>query len=143
MFQSLNHYEVKNLDKDSLVIYVGKIYSTFKVKDYYSIFKPLYENNISVDMIVQNVSADNKKTDVTFTIKREDLEKSVNLIKKNSNLKFEKINFDDKVAKVSIVGAGMITHPGVAFKMFKALSDQNINILVISTSEIKINSFKI
>jgi len=104
-----------------------------------SIFKPLYENNISVDMIVQNVSADNKKTDVTFTIKREDLDKSVNLIKKNSNLKFEKITFDDKVAKVSIVGAGMITHPGVAFKMFKALSDQNINILVISTSEIKIS----
>ncbi len=52
-----------------------------------SIFKPLYENNISVDMIVQNVSADNKRTDVTFTIKREDLDKSVNLIKKNSNLK--------------------------------------------------------
>jgi aspartate kinase len=104
-----------------------------------SIFKPLYENNISVDMIVQNVSADNKRTDVTFTIKREDLDKSVNLIKKNSNLKFEKITFDDKVAKVSIVGAGMITHPGVAFKMFKALSDQSINILVISTSEIKIS----
>jgi aspartate kinase len=104
-----------------------------------SIFKPLFENNISVDMIVQNVSADNKRTDVTFTIKREDLDKSVNLIKNNSNLKFEKITFDDKVAKVSIVGAGMITHPGVAFKMFKALSDQNINILVISTSEIKIS----
>ena len=59
----------------------------------------------------------NKRTDVTFTVKREDLDKSVNLIKKNSNLKFEKITFDDKVAKVSIVGAGMITHPGVAFKM--------------------------
>ena len=104
-----------------------------------SIFKPLYENNISVDMIVQNISADNKRTDVTFTIKRDDLEKSVALIKKNTDFEFEKITFDNKVAKVSIVGAGMITHPGVAFKMFKALSNQNINILVISTSEIKIS----
>jgi len=104
-----------------------------------SIFQPLYENNISVDMIVQNISSDHKKTDVTFTIKREDLKKSVELIKNNKEIKCEKIDYDDKVSKVSIVGAGMITHPGVAYKMFNSLAKEKINIMVISTSEIKIS----
>jgi aspartate kinase len=104
-----------------------------------NIFEPLYKNNINVDMIVQNISLDQKKTDVTFTIKREDLKKSIELLNKQPNLKFEKISFDEKVAKVSIIGAGMITHPGVAFRMFKSLSENNINIMIISTSEIKIS----
>jgi len=104
-----------------------------------NIFDPLYKKNINVDMIVQNISLDQKKTDVTFTIKREDLKKSIELLNKQPNLKFEKISFDEKVAKVSIIGAGMITHPGVAFRMFKSLSDNNINIMIISTSEIKIS----
>jgi aspartate kinase len=90
-------------------------------------------------MIVQNISSDHKKTDVTFTIKREDLKKSVELIKNNKEIKCEKIDYDDKVSKVSIVGAGMITHPGVAYKMFNSLAKEKINIMVISTSEIKIS----
>ena len=105
-----------------------------------AIFKPLNDQNIIVDMIVQNISADSKKTDVTFTVKRDDMDKTKNML---DNLKkdigYENLLTDNKVAKVSIVGAGMITHPGVAYKMFNALSLKNINILVISTSEIRIS----
>ena len=105
-----------------------------------SIFKPLYENNIVVDMIVQNVSADNSKTDVTFTIKRDDLQKTTLVLEKlKEQLNFDKLLTDNHVSKISIVGAGMITHPGVAYRMFDALSSKNINIMVISTSEIKIS----
>ncbi len=105
-----------------------------------AIFKPLYENNIVVDMIVQNISSDNSKTDITFTIKRDDLSKTKKLIEQLKNsLDYDKFLSDDKVSKVSIIGAGMITHPGVAYKMFNALSSKNINIQVISTSEIKIS----
>ena len=104
------------------------------------IFKPLFDNNIVVDMIVQNISADNKTTDVTFTIKRDDLKKTKSLMEVlKSELEYDSILADDQVSKVSIVGAGMITHPGVAYKMFNALSSKNINIQVISTSEIKIS----
>ena len=105
-----------------------------------AIFKPLYENNIVVDMIVQNISSDNSKTDITFTIKRDDLSKTKKLIEQlKQNLDYDKFISDDKVSKVSIVGAGMITHPGVAYKMFNALASKKINIQVISTSEIKIS----
>jgi len=105
-----------------------------------SIFKPLYESNIVVDMIVQNVSADNSKTDVTFTIKREDLQKTTSVLEKlKEKLNFDKLLTDGHVSKISIVGAGMITHPGVAYRMFDALSFKKINIMVISTSEIKIS----
>jgi len=105
-----------------------------------SIFKPLYENNIVVDMIVQNVSADNSKTDVTFTIKRDDLQKTTLVLEKlKEQLNFDKLLTDGNVSKISIVGAGMITHPGVAYRMFDALSSKKINIMVISTSEIKIS----
>ena len=105
-----------------------------------SIFKPLYENNIVVDMIVQNVSADNSKTDVTFTIKRDDLQKTTLVLEKlKEQLNFDKLLTDNHVSKISIVGAGMIIHPGVAYRMFDALSSKKINIMVISTSEIKIS----
>lgn len=105
-----------------------------------AIFKPLNDQNILVDMIVQNISADSKKTDVTFTVKRDDMDKAKKIIENlKKDIIFENLLTDKKVSKVSIVGAGMITHPGVAYKMFNALSSQNINILVISTSEIRIS----
>ena len=105
-----------------------------------SIFKPLYKNNIVVDMIVQNISADNSKTDVTFTVKRDDLKRTILVLEQlKKQLEFETLLTDNKVSKVSIVGAGMITHPGVAYRMFDALSSKKINIMVISTSEIKIS----
>tara|TARA_B110001452_G_scaffold83227_1_gene68081 strand:- start:45 stop:1259 length:1215 start_codon:yes stop_codon:yes gene_type:complete len=104
------------------------------------IFEPLGKSSINVDMVIQNISPDGKKTDLTFTIKRNDLRRAIKLIKSNKkNVKFKTINADKKVSKVSIVGAGMITTPGVTFKMFRALAQEKINILAISTSEIKIS----
>ena len=104
-----------------------------------SIFEPLFKNSINVDMVVQNISSNKKETDLTFTIKNDDLTKTEKLLKKNNKIKFKNILIDEKVSKVSIVGVGMITTPGVTFRMFNALAKKNINILVISTSEIKIS----
>ena len=103
------------------------------------IFKPLYENSINVDMVVQNVSAGGKETDLTFTIKLEDLKKTEKLIKNNIFIKYRKLIINKNVSKVSIVGVGMITTPGITYRMFKALAKKKINIEVISTSEIKIS----
>tara|TARA_B100000700_G_scaffold327869_1_gene443817 strand:- start:2177 stop:3391 length:1215 start_codon:yes stop_codon:yes gene_type:complete len=104
------------------------------------VFEPIGKNNINIDMVIQNTSLDGKKANITFTIKREDLKKTLNLIKKNkAKLKYNKITHDDKLAKVSIIGAGMIASPGVTYKMFRSLSEEKINILAISTSEIKIS----
>ena len=104
------------------------------------IFEPLGKSSINVDMVIQNISPDGKETDLTFTIKRNDLNKAIKLIKSNKkNVKFKSINTNKKVSKVSIVGAGMITTPGVTYKMFRALAQEKINILAISTSEIKIS----
>ena len=104
-----------------------------------SIFKPLSKNLINVDMVVQNVSLDGKETDLTFTIKAEDLKKTEKLIKLNKKISFKKLSFDKGVSKVSIIGVGMITTPGITYRMFQALALRKINILVISTSEIKIS----
>ena len=104
------------------------------------IFEPLGKNNINIDMVIQTAASDGKKTDVTFTIKREDLLKTLKLIEKNNqHLNYEKIIRDDKVSKVSIIGAGMVAIPGVVYKMVSALGREQINILAISTSEIKIS----
>ena len=104
-----------------------------------SIFKPLSQNLINVDMVVQNISLNGKETDLTFTIKSEDLKKTEKLIKNNKNISFKKLSFDKEVSKVSIIGVGMITTPGITYRMFQALASKKINILVISTSEIKIS----
>lgn len=104
------------------------------------IFEPLGKNSINVDMVIQNISPDGKKTDLTFTLKRNDLNKALKLIKSNKKkVKYKSISSDKKVSKVSIVGAGMITTPGVTYKMFRSLAQEKINILAISTSEIKIS----
>ncbi len=104
-----------------------------------SIFKPLSQNLINVDMVVQNISLNAKETDLTFTIKSEDLKKTERLIKKNKKISYKKLSFDKNVSKVSIIGVGMITTPGITYRMFQALASKKINILVISTSEIKIS----
>ena len=104
-----------------------------------NIFKPLYQNSVNVDMVVQNISASGKETDLTFTIKLDDLLKTKKLINSNKKIKYKKILINKNVSKVSIVGVGMITTPGVTYRMFKALAEKNINIEVISTSEIKIS----
>ncbi len=104
-----------------------------------SIFKPLSINSINVDMVVQNISANNNETDLTFTIKTEDLNKTKKIIKLNKNIKFRKVLFEKDVSKISIIGVGMITTPGVTYRMFQTLANKKINIKVISTSEIKIS----
>ena len=104
-----------------------------------SIFEPLSKNFINVDMVVQNISSDGKQTDLTFTVKNEDTIKTEKLLKKNKNIKLKNILIKKNVSKISIIGVGMITTPGVTYRMFKALAKQKINIQVISTSEIKIS----
>jgi aspartate kinase len=106
----------------------------------YQILAPVGEANIDVDMIVQNASVEGT-TDFSFTVHRNDVKKTLDVL--NAQVK-DKIGArdivtDDKIAKVSIVGVGMRTHAGVAATMFKALFDENINIQMISTSEIKIS----
>ena len=103
------------------------------------IFEPLSKKQINVDMVIQNISTDGKKTDLTFTTKRQDSTNAISLIKSNKKIKYEKINLNDKVSKISIVGAGMVATPGITYKMFRSLAEEKINILAISTSEIKIS----
>ena len=103
------------------------------------VFGPLSEASINVDMIVQNISADGKLTDMTFTVQRSELERTLATLRKIEGFEKTEIRADDKVAKVSVVGIGMQSHSGVAQTMFRALAEKGINIQVISTSEIKIS----
>ncbi|MEC8265259.1 MAG: aspartate kinase [Pseudomonadota bacterium] len=102
------------------------------------IFALLASTNINVDMIVQNITDDGKYTSLTFTVPVEDCSRSVSALKK-SKIKFKQIKFDKDICKVSIVGVGMKSNVGVAKTMFETLAKKNINIQVISTSEIKIS----
>ena len=104
-----------------------------------NIFEPLSKNQINVDMVIQNISSDQNTTDITFTIKRDDLLKTVEILKSNKNIQYENMSQNDKVSKISIVGAGMVSTPGVTYKMFRSLAEEKINILAISTSEIKLS----
>ena len=103
------------------------------------IFEPLGKSQINIDMVIQNVSSDGKTTDITFTVKREDLNKSLEILKKNNKITFKNLSYKNNVSKISIVGAGMVTTPGITYKMFRSLAEEKINILAISTSEIKIS----
>jgi aspartate kinase len=103
------------------------------------IFTPISDAHIVVDMIIQNTSSDGS-TDLTFTIPKGDLKKALKLVKKTAEeIKAQSVMADENIVKVSIVGAGMVSHAGVASKMFTALAKENINIMMISTSEIKIS----
>ena len=105
-----------------------------------AIFGPLAAAGVNIDMIVQNVSEDGRKTDLTFTVSRGDLAPSLAIIEKaGASIGYRDITSDGNVAKVSIVGIGMRAHPGVAQTMFQTLFDKGINIQVISTSEIKVS----
>ncbi|WP_313737706.1 aspartate kinase [Sphingobium yanoikuyae] len=105
-----------------------------------SIFTPLADAAINVDMIIQNDSKDNEETDVTFTVPRADLARSVDILEANKDaIGFRRIITDTEVAKISVVGVGMRSHAGVAATMFKTLAERGINIEAISTSEIKVS----
>ena len=104
------------------------------------VFGPLAEASVNVDMIVQNVSEDGKTTDLTFTVGQADLNLAVEVLEtRKDKIGFQKIIADAELVKISIVGVGMRSHPGVAQTMFDALAKKGINIKVISTSEIKVS----
>jgi aspartate kinase len=104
------------------------------------IFSLMTENNINVDMIVQNISQDGISANITFTINQKDFDLTKSVIEKNHNsLKYKSLSLDKNVAKISVIGMGMMSQAGVAEKMFKTLAKNEINILAISTSEIKIS----
>ena len=103
-----------------------------------TIFGLLSKSKINVDMIVQNITDDGKYASLTFTVPLDDEKKAVNDLK-NSDIKFDKIHSDNNICRISIVGVGMKSNVGVAEKMFETLAKKNINIQVISTSEIKIS----
>ena len=104
------------------------------------VFKALSDDSINVDMIVQNNFIERKMTNLTFTIPMGDLEKSLSILDTlKGQIAFSKIISEDNLSKVSIIGSGMRNQPGIAAKMFQCLSEQNINIEVISTSEIKVS----
>lgn len=105
-----------------------------------TIFGPLAEANVDVDMIVQNLSSDGMRTDMTFTVQATVLDKALSVLESaHDAIGFEEIKSSADVVKVSVIGIGMRSHAGVAAKMFKALADKSINILAITTSEIKIS----
>jgi aspartate kinase len=104
------------------------------------IFGPLADANVNVDMIVQNVTADGRHTDMTFTVGKADLDRAVALLEgKKGELGYQRLISDADVVKVSVIGVGMRSHAGVALQMFRTLADKAINIQVISTSEIKVS----
>jgi aspartate kinase len=103
------------------------------------LFTPLSEHNILVDMIIQNASIQGH-TDLTFTVSRKDIREATRIISEVvQEVGAEKLEVDDNVAKVSIIGVGMISHSGVAARMFETLAREGINIMMISTSEIKVS----
>ena len=105
-----------------------------------SIFSPLAEANINVDMIVQNVAHDTGSTDVTFTVPGAELARALDVLEKSKEkIGYEKLIHDTSVAKISVVGVGMRSHAGVAAQMFEALAARGINVLAITTSEIKVS----
>jgi aspartate kinase len=104
------------------------------------IFGALSEAEVNVDMIVQNISSDSKTIDITFTTEKTELERAKAAIESvRSQIKYHELLIDENIAKISVIGVGMISHSGVAHTMFKTLSEKGINILLISTSEIKIS----
>ncbi len=105
-----------------------------------AIFGPLADANINVDMIVQNIDEIGRVTDMTFTVGKADLDRATAALEKaKSVLQYKELTTDKNVAKISVVGVGMRSHAGIAQEMFRTLAEKNINILVISTSEIKIS----
>jgi aspartate kinase len=105
-----------------------------------AIFGPLADTGVNVDMIVQNVSEDGRKTDLTFTVSRSELARTLDAIEREAPaIGYKDVTSDANVAKISIIGIGMRAHSGVAQTMFRTLSEKGINIQVISTSEIKVS----
>lgn len=129
---------VKGVSRDNDVARIALIGLEDRPGVAFKIFSLLAKNKINVDIILQSIGRNNKK-DISFTVNQGNMDKAIEILEAAEMLEFEKIEHSTDVSKVSIVGAGMVNNPGVASKMFEALYDANINIHMISTSEIKIS----
>ena len=130
---------IRGVTRDNDVARISVVGIEDKPGKAYRIFSLLSKKNINVDVILQSIGRDNTK-DISFTVSKAHLEEAVKLLNDNlSNIEASKIDYTDKVSKVSIVGAGMASNPGVATAMFEALFEAGINIHMISTSEIKVS----
>lgn len=129
---------VKGVSRDNDVARIALIGLEDRPGVAFKIFSLLAKNKINVDIILQSIGRNGKK-DISFTVSRGNMEKAAEILEAAEMLDFERIEHSTDVSKVSIVGAGMVNNPGVASKMFEALYDANINIHMISTSEIKIS----
>lgn len=130
---------IKGVAKDTSFVSVSVLGLKDEPGFAFKVFSLLSSKNINVDVILQSVTTEGKR-DLCFTIPKDDEEAALSLLNEHkTSIGATNVEIDDDVAKVSIVGAGMISHPGVAMRMFKALSDAGINIKMISTSEIKIS----
>ena len=129
---------VKRVSRDNDVARIALIGLEDRPGVAFKIFSLLAKNKINVDIILQSIGRNGKK-DISFTVSRGNMEKAAEILEAAEMLDFERIEHSTDVSKVSIVGAGMVNNPGVASKMFEALYDANINIHMISTSEIKIS----
>ena len=131
--------QISGVAKDKNVARVALVGVEDKPGIAYRVFSLLGKENINVDIILQSIGREETK-DISFTVKRDDADRAAELLEEyRDSIRFDHIDVDKTVAKVSIVGAGMIDDAGVAAKMFGALYDADINIHMISTSEIKVS----
>ena len=136
---SVEKIAVRGVARDNNIARIAVIGVEDKPGIAFKLFSMLAKDNINVDLILQSIGRNNTK-DISFTISKDNLDKCVSIIKKNlAMFAAEDVQFSDKYSKVSIVGAGMVNSPGIAAKMFEALYDADINIHMITTSEIKIS----
>lgn len=130
---------IKGVAKDNNVASISIIGLEDKPGIAFKVFNKLAQAKVNVDIILQSIGRNNSK-DITFTVSQDNREAAVEVIEKlKDSLNYNELTFDESVSKVSIVGAGMESNPGVAAKMFEALFDAGINIHMISTSEIKVS----
>ena len=130
---------VKGVAKDSDVARISICNIEDKPGMAFKVFSLLASKKINVDIILQSIGREGKK-DISFTVSEDNLEKAVAILEENKErLSYEELKTSNEVCKISIVGSGMVNNPGVACTMFEALYDANINIHMISTSEIKVS----
>jgi len=135
----MEHMKISGVAKDTDIARIALVGLKDEPGVAFKMFRVLANEKINIDIILQSIGRNNTN-DISFTVSRSDMEKAVNVLEENKEIiGYSDISTNDKIAKVSIVGAGMMSSPGVAAMMFEALYDSKINIAMISTSEIKIS----
>jgi len=135
----VEHSKISGVARDTNIARIALIGLRDEPGVAFKIFMTLAKANVNVDIILQSIGRDDTK-DISFTVARGDMQTAVDALKaQEESIGYAAISVNDKIAKVSIVGAGMMSAPGVAAQMFEALYDEKINISMISTSEIKVS----